>query len=883
MPCHEAVAPGIVALVVLGTVWMDMAPLGLSLTRHVAEAPAGAGLADAGTCLAQPEPVVVIHASDVHTSWKNLASVRRFERLLLDVAPAIDPDALVVSGDLVDNKLSLVDPSARGRIAAEWDAYGAALERGMNALPRTAVLDMTGNHDRFAGGRAGSPPPSGSGFHSSAAEAVASRLDAARAGAGAGALRGSQDGAPGQRAPLLRRMRRHRSLDLLSRDGRSAMRVVALDASVDPAPTRHFFGRLAPDDVAAADELMAEPFARGISQPDRPDVLLAVAHYPMCTVSHDGQLPGDRHEAAARHPLAGLLWRHGAAASLSGHLHQLPQGEIFPSGALGRPLHARLPPPANRQRFAPSAPAGGCAGRPCALELEIPDMRAHGAFRVLVGEANGALGFAEHQVRPDSGPASPAAFPVIVLTSPADARYLRGSPDEAASGIGSALDRGLLLSGSAFAPSGVVQAKWRLVAGAGQLEGSVRAAPAWNAAELAPLRRADADGSIADAPTAWRICGAVPPDAVAAAAAASAPRAPTVWELVSQSAWAPPRRGSADEEAFPGANVTDMLPFTAAPGFAVLEVAVLAADGSAAVTRRPISFDGQSPPLPWQRLALGDLRSVMDMAGARAMLAFLGLALLPPLFLRTASLWPQKGETPKGASAVAVFLWGPTDSLWRHFTLVAAALLAWCLWLPLGPWLVGELLPGRTVALFAWGHVFVAQPGDCDFPTGLAEACWDTGAGITIAWVRNLEAGVSLVVAILFCAAPLLALFAMAANSADGGSAIHSARMGGLSSLGRTMHCVWSASIGGVGRVTRPASVSGLLLNVFVLIGISFTAIAIGTHHGPGALLMAWGLVWPPVLLWAFAIWLVVLDGSVLLSNLLGMQATRLASKPHRE
>ena len=83
--------------------------------------------------------------------------------------------------------------------------------------------------------------------------------------------------------------------------------------------------------------------------------------------------------------------------------------------------------------------------------------------------------------------------------------------------------------------------------------------------------------------------------------------------------------------------------------------------------------------------------------------------------------------------------------------------------------------------------------------------------------------------------------------------------------------------------MSRPASLSGLLLNVFILMGTGFLAVAIGTHHGPGALLMAWGLVWPPVLLWVLAIWLVVLDGSVLLSNLLGMQAARLAPKSHRE
>lgn len=858
-----------------------MAPMGLPLTRHVAEAPAGARLADASTCLAQPDPVVVIHASDVHTSRKSLASVRRFERLVVDLAPTIDPDALVISGDLVDNKLSPIDSSTRGRISAEWEAYAAALEKGMTALPRTSVLDMTGNHDRFAGGRAGNPPPPGSGFDSFAAEAVALRLGAARGGAGA--LRGSNEAQHQKPSPLLRRLRRHRSLDLLSRDGRSAMRVVALDASVDPAPTRHFYGRLSPDDVAAAGELMAEPFARGSSQPARPDVLVSVAHYPMCTISHDGQLPGDRHGAATRHPLADLLWRHGAAASLSGHLHQLPQGEIFQHGAMGRPLHARLPAPAGIQQSGGAAPSGGCAGRPCALELEIPDMRTHGAFRVLVGEANGAFGFAEHQVRAATDPSGGAEFPAVVLTSPADARYLRGSPDEAASGIGSALNRGLLLSGVVFAPSGARQAKWRVVPG-GVSEGRPPpSASAWHMAELAPLRRAEAGDASAAPPTARRLCGAIPPSVLAAAAAASAPRAPTVWELASQSTWKAPAQLFADEEAFPGANVTDMLPFTAAPGFAVLEVAVLAADGSAAVTRRPISFDGQSPPLPWQRLALGDLRSIMDMAGARALLVFLGLALLPPLFLRTASLWPQKGEVHEGSSAVAVFLWGPTDSLWRHFTLVAAALLAWCLWLPLGPWLVGELLPGRTVALFAWGHVFVAQPGDCDSPAGLAEACWDSGTGLTIAWVRNLEAGVTLVVAILFCAAPLLALFAMAANSADGGSTVHSARMGVLSPLGRVSHCLWSATIGGVGRVSRPASLSGLLLNVFILMGTGFLAVAIGTHHGPGALLMAWGLVWPPVLLWVLAIWLVVLDGSVLLSNLLGMQAARLAPKSHRE
>jgi len=804
-----------VAAAIVLSAWTDLSPPRGPLRK----APQPRGTPPA--CPAPGSEVVVLHVSDIHVSERSNTSLLRFERLLTEIAPLVDPDAVVVTGDLTDNKLPVGDLRRRGRIDSEWAAYQRAVRKGRAALPRAALLDMTGNHDRFGGGSLAADEPQGRGFAEFGADSTLGpgpegrRGGSLRSGGGAG----SGGGSP---APAVRRRRRHRSLDVRSRDGATALRLLAVDATVDPAPTRHFFGRVSAEDVGAVDALAAaEP---------RPDVSLMALHYPLCTVGHESEPPmTGRAGWAESHPLARVARERGVAAVLSGHLHQLPMGELSSSAAGGRPLHGLLP------------------GSPAPLELEVPDARRHGVYRVLVAERDGRTGFAEPRVAPQgrgagaAGSAGRPELPVVVLTSPADARYLRGFPGEAAPSI----------TGVAFAGRGsVVSAEWRVLGPDG--------APAtpWTAL------------GVASNGTSHRLCGAIGPAAVAAVAAmAGKRRAPSAYEQAwSSSTSTPGGAGSGPS--------SDTLPWTSAPGFPVLEVRVAAGapgggPASVAVARRPLSLDGTAAPLPWQRLMSGSVRATVGVAAARALLVLAGAGMLPPLLLRGAGVWDGEEGAEEGGSslpAMAARVWGPVDSLWRHFTPAALALLAWCVVvLPAGPWLAGELLPGRPTLLFAWGHVYAATAGDCAAHPGW---CLDLSSALRLGFVPHDDSPLYLVRAYSLVAAPLLSLLGMAAAAADGGRP-------GLLGPRRRHGCLWAVTGAGLGGVSRPAGATGLFLLAVSALGLWELASTVVTHHGVVAGLLSFGLVWPPLAVWLLAAWLVCLDAGLLLRELVASGDTK--------
>ena len=120
-----------------------------------------------------------------------------------------------------------------------------------------------------------------------------------------------------------------------------------------------------------------------------------------------------------------------AAMAISGHLHQLPYGDVPGLRHLGRRLH-------------------GVLGRGT-LELEQPDFKTHGRYRVII--AKGPLvRFSEPRLRDynakekEADESTDRWDPVVVFTSPATAEYVR--PVDVVEGDASLSDsREWLLSG----------------------------------------------------------------------------------------------------------------------------------------------------------------------------------------------------------------------------------------------------------------------------------------------------------------------------------------------------------------------------------------------------------------------------------------------------
>lgn len=146
------------------------------------------------------------------------------------------------------------------------------------------------------------------------------------------------------------------------------------------------------------------------------------AHFPANSIVVEGGMQA----------LARTYDEGNAAMSISGHLHQLPYGDVPGLRHLGRRLH-------------------GVLGRGT-LELEQPDFKTHGRYRVII--VRGPLvRFSEPRLRDynakqkDAGDSADRWDTVVVFTSPATAEYVR--PVDVAEGDASlADDREWLLSGS---------------------------------------------------------------------------------------------------------------------------------------------------------------------------------------------------------------------------------------------------------------------------------------------------------------------------------------------------------------------------------------------------------------------------------------------------
>ena len=87
--------------------------------------------------------------SDLHISKYNKDRTNRIYRWFTKALPILQPQFLIVSGDLTDanRMITLDDPfESRGQIPEEWMQYQEFMKKFANKLP---VYDIRGNHDAF--------------------------------------------------------------------------------------------------------------------------------------------------------------------------------------------------------------------------------------------------------------------------------------------------------------------------------------------------------------------------------------------------------------------------------------------------------------------------------------------------------------------------------------------------------------------------------------------------------------------------------------------------------------------------------------------------------------------------------------------------------------
>lgn len=807
MPCcREAVWPSLVLGSVLVVALMRMHPLLLEVEHVPATAEPGP----------DGPPTVLVQVSDLHLSVFDSRRALLLDTLLDSVVGAVMPDALLITGDLTDTKFRLSDFGPRGPISREWDQYARAIRHVERRFPNMTVIDLPGNHDRFGQLRfwdASNP------LHTHGASAARLRL-----------LRGLPDAAPAsstvgeafhshhrhtQTVVEPRHIRFDQQQQQQQQDTAAAacarVRVVTVDATVDPAPTRHFFGRLTPKDIHTIDTLLAEPDQSSQGVPCS-DVALVASHFPLNTIVFEPDAAstdvGPLQDIKLQ--LLDAYSRRRVRAALSGHLHQLPQGEGVVASPIGSQLHARL--------------ATGT------LELELADLKIHGAFRVLVVTPQGEVVFTDSTLRliaadPDElahtlvhggdhhHSHTIALKPIIVPVRPADARYLSpmdpilAPPSEAVAEV--------------FAPGGLTSAHCAVSMPDGE------SAP-WLLQRLAPgiVSHLEAIGWLTLSPGPARSSIMLGPASISTRQGS---HRHTVRCVI------PPEVIQA----------LQTLPSEVdANGFAQLEFAATSGSGATSSLRIPISLRRKAPPLDWQRFVAGDMQAMVGQA-ATASLLLLAAAFAGGVFVarlrrraRGRSRTSPPGEAIRGPLE---WMWGSVAAARERHPSMFMFLAAWTAYVYVGPWFIGQVVVGRWAALCAWGHVGpVLTPEDC---SEVGERCFLSG----LMWyMAHLDSPLYLVQMHALVAAPALALLGMDADQQhpDDGLRIVERSCGS-----------WCG-----GRSSPPASITGLALLLIMLAGGLGLVALIGTHNGMSAAALSIGVGYPIAGIIAYCGALVVLD-----------------------
>lgn len=281
---------------------------------------------------------------------------RNFNSLLQDSLPVIDPAFVVCTGDITDANKGLT-PDRRGQNEEEWESYRTALRgAGVDGPGGLPWLDVRGNHDAFN-------------VPTYAADQNLFRLNAVseRRGSEMGLVRPSPT-SDGANSP-------HYVFDYEAPFG--SYRFVAVDAAVEPAASRHFFGRLT---TGALDHLEA-----AVLGDVKASGTVVFGHYPVTSIVDDGA------RSSTGRDVFTIFEEGGVVAHLSGHLHGL-LGSIHPW--LGETLHGRLPKGT--------------------LELEVADMAHRGRYRIFAFD---------HDVL-SAVDATVGEWPVGLVTNPPESRLL---------------------------------------------------------------------------------------------------------------------------------------------------------------------------------------------------------------------------------------------------------------------------------------------------------------------------------------------------------------------------------------------------------------------------------------------------------------------------
>jgi hypothetical protein len=845
MPCQELVTPALVGLVLLGTALQGFLPRSPSVLDSFD--PAVPRMASTN------DFAVIAQVSDIHTSETSYLQGLRFERFATDVLAVVNPDGLVVSGDLVDNKYQLFDSRPRGFIDSEWNAYSMVMNRSKEALPEMAVLDQVGNHGRFGHGlvRAGR-------IHQTADSR--GTVDPFQRYSARTFLRKS--------SPPLERSKRHELVTFHSPSHHVSVDLIAIDATVNPAPTRHFFGYLSHADLQEIHQLL--------SRPSEATVRFSTCHYPYTAIS----------QAQSPAQLSDLYASGRIRVAMSGHLHQLHLGgRVSMGGRLhGRPLHGVL-----RSKAFPGE----------TLELEVSDFRVHGRYRVFVVEEDGRVGFVEPLTswraprRLGGGSLdldmhafagyclfAPRAegcdhvplrgldteswedteeFPFAVITSPTDARYL--TKHQAAAAIDPE-SGDWLVTAVAFSPEPLDRASVQL-----ELPGAsvTREVAFTTEASIEPIAERRAQTLSSRKVTHYRIRATIPASIVRSVMDKSQPRSPTLLEAIGLFRMEQVNGASARSD---GTEPSDTMVETAAPGFPFLTLQLSDVRGVRKAMSIPVSPGGQRAPLPWQQFITGSMRGTIELAAGRAFGALV-LVFLLPLVARAGNLWESVSSGQMIHERVLSWAIAPIDSLWRRFPWIATLILLWLFNLVAGPWTVGELLPGKPwTILFFWGHIFVASSADCS-PEGIAEGCFPLTPSwlmpssllpahpLLIGWVRHLDGGIYIAQLLALVIAPSLAILGMASLTMERDEQRLFGRSGGPPTWKTVL---LEALFGRVGATSRPGSIVGLVLLLALLFGGYAAMATLSTHHGITAAAASIGLGWPCIVLGASCAWIVLRD-----------------------
>ena len=606
---------------------------------------------------------------------------------------------------------------------------------------------------------------------------------------------------------------RHYAVDHVDALGR-VHRIVTFDAVVEPAPTRHFFGRLNTQDMNELTKLL--------EQEPKPFATLVMGHYPFNSIISDVSSDGLTFEQ--------LMAKHSVAAMLSGHLHQWPS--VF--------------------KYMRARHEGGT------MELEVADFKYNSVYRLCAFDS-GVFSFVDSHL---------GDRPAVLVTSPVDARY--GNPWNAPQLGPSRRNRIRLLvySNEPIAYVGVRINRRVLAAynvgkneGGGLLQLQRSAMPYHGEAydyTYFVHPDMDSDNQLAEKVEGVSVGGAslfkqhvsnktgFPDVAVNKAGKPYATTASVFWVDVPWSVLAEYTRSDASElgtePPLEAEEQGGVLPQYMPKGSHTIQVTVLDVRGSRRVTAQPFTMDGSVLNVPFpisQWFMTSSFRDTMagvatSLSTVVVMATLIGAALYDKSLGRETHMVVVPLEAPaaarertSAAGTLAGRIWGPYVVLKRMYPKLFWLLLLYGLYVPMGPWMVGPIFDNQIAVMFAWGIVPL---------------------GSSVPRLPHYDGDIYMVQALLLGLAPAVQLASMAAvwkaRSGSGGAAIvsHAAGAPGPTALV------------GEGAVYSPASLPGVLLWLVLVLhwaGLCLPALVI---HGVIATLLAPMQTWAPSVMLALGL-----------------------------